>query len=242
MEQPSPTLLDTLAPIAILGGAVFVHACFQLSLSVLTLLSSHTIGRRLSNTHLLRLNAWYIVGAIATISLLQLAATALLAWKDSFGASYGAIAALTIAPVVALCVVFFYYRRGSGRGKELWLPRPVTEYVTDRAKRTKSGSEAFALGATTAFAELPFALAPMLLVALWFAGISSNYWFGLSFLYALAVCLPLVFVTLYLSSGHRVSSVQRWRKDSRTFLQWTSAVALMAITALIAVMTIGAGQ
>ena len=46
------TLYATLPMLLILLGAVFVHACFQLSVSVLTLLSSHTIGRRLPNARL----------------------------------------------------------------------------------------------------------------------------------------------------------------------------------------------
>ena len=60
------TLYATLPMLLILLGAVFVHACFQLSVSVLTLLSSHTIGRRLPNARLLNLNFWYILGSIVT--------------------------------------------------------------------------------------------------------------------------------------------------------------------------------
>lgn len=231
------TLYATLPMLLILMGAVFVHACFQLSVSVLTLLSSHTIGRRLPNSRLLNLNFWYILGSIVTIALLQLGAIALVRAAITHNATITSVITLTLVPLVALLMTLFYYRRG--RGTQLWLPRPAAEYVTTRAKKTKSSIEAFMLGTATAFTELPFIIAPLAITALTLEGFASAKWFTLSLLYALAVCLPLIFVALYLSSGHKISSVQRWREDSKDFLKWTSAAALVLLTVYLAVLQFG---
>jgi hypothetical protein len=231
------TLYATLPMLLILMGAVFVHACFQLSVSVLTLLSSHTIGRRLPNRRLLNLNFWYILGSIITIALLQLGVIALVRAATTQNTTVTSVVTLTLVPLVALLMVLFYYRRG--RGTQLWLPRPAAEYITTRAKKTKSSIEAFMLGTATAFTELPFIIAPLAITALTLEGFASAKWFTLSLLYALAVCLPLIFVALYLSSGHKISSVQRWREDSKDFLKWTSAAALVLLTVYLAVLQFG---
>lgn len=231
-------LLDASPFLLILLGAVFVHACFQLSVSVLTLLSSHTIGRRLPNSRLLNLNFWYILGVAVTIAALQLGAIATHRWAMAQDSTLQTVVTFGVIPLIALFMVLFYYRRG--RGTQLWLPRPAAEYITSRAKKTKSSIEAFSLGMTTAIAELPFALAPLAIVALAFQGFAAEYWLQLSVGYAFAVCVPLMFVAIYISSGHKVSSVQRWREGAKNYLKWTSAVALVFLTVYIAVLQIGA--
>lgn len=233
--------LTSLTPfMLILVGAVFVHACFQLSVSVLTLLSSHTIGRRLSNTRLLNLNFWYILGVFAATALLTLGAISALHWGMTYAENVTVLATLSAIPLVALMIVLFYYRQG--RGTQLWLPRPAAEYVTTRAKRTKSSVEAFGLGVTTTFTELPFAIAPIAIVAFAFQEFASNLWLYFAVSYAAAICLPLIFVAFYLSSGHKVSSVQRWREDAKHFLKYSSAGALLLLTVYIAVLQSGVAR
>jgi hypothetical protein len=229
--EPSPLLI-------ILLGAVFVHACFQLAVSVLTLLSSHTIGRRLPNQRLLTLNFWYISGVVTMITLLTLGAMSLQRWALVHVGESVTLVTYSLLPLVALLMVLFYYRRG--RGTRLWLPRPAASYITDRAKRTKSSIEAFALGTTTAVAELPFAVAPLAIVALAFQGFASDQWLRLALSYALAVSIPLMFVAIYLSSGHKVSRVQAWREDAKSFLNWTSAASLLLLALYLVVLHTGA--
>lgn len=235
--QNSLFLSDVSPFLLVLLGAVFVHACFQLSVSVLTLLNSHTIGRRLPNARLLNLNFWYIFGVIVMIALLQLGAIALHRLAMAHDSTLTTTATLGILPLVALLTVLFYYRRG--RGTQLWLPRPAADYITGRAKQTKSSVEAFVLGTATALTELPFAIAPLAIVAFVFQAFAADLWPQLAVGYAVAVCTPLVFVALYISSGHKVSSVQRWRENAKDFLKWTSAAMLLLLTVYIAVLQIG---
>lgn len=230
-------LIDQTPLLIVLIGAVFVHVCFQLSVSVLTLLSSHTIGRRLPNTRLLSLSFWYILGVGSMVGLLALSAISAERLLLAHDRTFAVIVSFTVAPLIALLTILFYYRRG--RGTRLWLPRPAAEYITERAKKTRSSVEAFALGATTALTELPFAIAPLAMVGFVTQGIASERWLALSVLYALAVCAPLAFVAFYISSGHAVSSVQRWREQSKDYLKWTSAIALILLTVYVAVLQIG---
>ena len=239
MLQHYPFSNNELSTIGLLVlGAVFVHACFQLSVSVLTLLSSHTIGRRLPNTRLMSLTFWYIVGVVASLALLQIAAIALMRTLMSHDHVLASWVTLTILPVVALLVALFYYRRG--QGTKLWLPKSAAEYITGRAKKTRSSVEAFALGTTTTLTELPFAIAPIIVSAYAFQAFPSDWWWRLALGYGLVVGLPLVFVALYLSSGHKLSTVQKWREDAKNFLKWTSAGALLLLTIYIALLQTGA--
>ncbi|HAC56485.1 TPA: hypothetical protein DCF80_03205 [Candidatus Saccharibacteria bacterium] len=238
-NMPNFDSLLNVSPFAlILLGAVFVHACFQLSVSVLTLLSSHSIGRRLSNNRLFSLNVWYILGVATTIAMLQLGAMATYRSATSTDSTLATVVTFSVIPLIALLMVFVYYRRG--RGTQLWLPRPAAEYITTRAKKTKSSVESFALGATTAVVELPFALAPLAIVAFAFQGFNAEHWLQLAIGYALAVTLPLIFVALFLSSGHKVSSVQRWREDAKGYLKWTSAITLFVVMIYVTVLQLGA--
>lgn len=174
------------------------------------------------------------------IALLQTGAIAAQHWLYTNFGDVSLPITLGFVPLTALAMVLFYYRRG--RGTRLWLPRGAAAYITGRAKRTKSGVEAFSLGMMTAVAELPFALAPLAIVALALQAFSPDSWFQLSIGYAAAVVTPLVFVALYLSSGHTISSVQRWREEAKVFLSWTSAGALLLLTLYLAVWQYGAAS
>ena len=228
---------DLVPVMLIMLGAVFVHACLQLSVSVLTLLNSHTIARRLPNHRLLNLNFWYVLGVVLSIAALQLSIIAAHRMLISRIGDATVTISLLILPVVALLVVATYYRRGNGT--RLWLPRPAADYVASRAKKTRSSVEAFALGMTTVVAELPFAIAPMAIVALGMQDFASEKWLGFSMVYAALVSLPLLFVAAYISSGHKLSIVQRWRESAKSFLQWSSAIALILLTVYITILNGG---
>lgn len=235
--QPFTPYADATPFVLILLGAVFVHVCFQLSVSVLTLLSSHTIGRRMGHTRLMNLSMGYVAGVAVAVTLLQLAAMAGLRLLMNRNPELASVLTFTTVPLIALLVVIFYYRRG--KGTQLWLPRSAAAYVTGRAKRTKSVTEAFGLGLTTAVTELPFALAPLLIVGFTFQGFMATHWLALAVLYGLAVSFPLVFVALYLSSGHTISAVQRWREGAKGYLKWTSAATLLLLCLYVAVLQSG---
>ena len=208
--------------------AVFAHACFQLAVSVLTLLSGHSLGTQRSHLRIVHLSFSYIfgtfaatVGLVCTVAYFLSALTAAQTYKG-----WAVVAGLNAG--IGVAVLFFYYRKG--RGTVLWLPRTAAEALTDRAKKTKNGFEAFGLGLATIIAELPFLIAPVSVVALLAADpMTSLHAFGWMILYAALVSLPLLYVAVLISGGHRISTIQRWREANKTFLQVSSGGALIVL-------------
>ena len=145
--------------------------------------------------------------------------------------------AVGLAPLIGLATILWYYRRG--KGTRLWLPRRVAEYLLKRSKKTKSAIEASMLGAATVVGELPFLFGPLLFIAFLISNEPEVSWIIWSSLYSLLAYLPLLLVTMYLTSGHSIARVQRWREENKSFLQWTSGVTLVLITIYLTVLQMG---
>lgn len=223
---------ESLPLLLIIVGAVFVHACFQLSVSVLTRLSSHTIGANKSQQQLLKLSLGYVLGVVLATASVTLGILTKFTWLASIDSSLPMLVVVGLLPIIGFLVITFYYQRD--KGTQLWLPRPFIDYLMARAKKTRSGIEAGMLGAATVVGELPFIIAPIGIISLLLTFYAPDTsWLMFSLAYALTVSLPLVFLALYISSGHKISSVQRWRERNKSFLQWTSGVALVVLDGFI---------
>lgn len=218
------TLLSSLLAATV---AVFAHACFQLAVSVLTLLSSHSIGMGRSHLRVLRLGLSYVVGAFVGTALITFAAASLMN-ATLMNTTADAVRTIVIALniLIGLAVMLFYYRRG--KGTMLWVPRGAAEFLTRRAKKTTYAFEAFGLGLLTVIAELPFLAAPVATIA-YLLGYASPDRIDLVVAYSAVAVLPLVCVTGLISSGHRISTIQRWREANKTFLQVSSGGALIVL-------------
>jgi len=218
--------LDSLVIIAVAG---LIHASFQLSVSMLTLLSSHTIGRRRSQARLLALmNSFTLGAAVMTVLLLSFAAlvvslsldtrqNTLLAWTVTCGLLGG----------VGLAVWLFYYRREVGT--TLWIPRGMARFLNRRAKSTKDPTEAFGLGLISVLAELLFVLAPILVAALVLVELPTTWQLVGIALYTVVSLLSLFVVNAWIGSGHSISRVQRWRESNKRFLQFAAGSGLLIL-------------
>ncbi len=220
-------------------GAVFVHMCYQVSVSVLTLLSSHTIGRGHTFGRLFWLGLFYTFGVIIASTTILLIITALLSWLWEPTRHTLSLIVMALLPVVGLMTMLYYYREG--KGTKLWLPRPFVSYLTERAKKTRSGVEALMLGIATVIGEIPFVIAPLAIIALLIQPLSTHAWLAGSMLYGIVVSLPLVFILFYLTSGHSLARIQKWREDNKTFLQLTSGAALILLTGYMLTLQLGWG-
>src|SRR5680860_959017 len=151
--------------LAIIALAASVHACFQLSVSVLTLLTSHALGNKQTQAKLLRLTTGFLFGAgvmtvllLSSVSLLLLsifgAETPQIIWASGCGLLVG----------VAISIWLFYFRHE--KGTTLWIPRSFATYLTERIHSTKLTAEAFGLGLSSVFGEILFIIAPLFISAL----------------------------------------------------------------------------
>lgn len=220
-------ITTSLVIIAIIG---LIHASFQLSISMLTLLSSHTIGKRRSRTRLLLLTHAFVIG-VAVATTLLLSTMALFAGHLLAGAAVDntLLWTLCVGMMFGLgaSVWLFYYRRE--KGTTLWIPRSMAKHLASRAKATKHSAEAFGLGLTSVIAELLFVAIPLLAVALVLIGLEPRWQLAGIGLYVATSLLPLMIVNLLISQGLSISRIQRWREQNKGFLQFSAGAGLLAL-------------
>ena len=221
--------MDIPSSLAIVALAAAIHASFQITVSVLTLLSGHAIGAKRSQNNVLRLN-WSFIGGTATMTLLILSFISLLlihlfgpidvplqVWAVACGLVFG----------IGVAVWLFYFRKE--KGTKLWIPRVLAEHLNDRSKATKHSAEAYSLGLTSVIAELVFIVPSMLISALVLLQLPSAWQlFGIA-LYVVISLSSLVVVSTLIGGGHSISKIQKWREENKGFLQFAAGSALVAL-------------
>jgi hypothetical protein len=220
--------MDIASSLAIVTLAALIHASFQLSVSVLTLLSGHAIGARHSQARVMRLTFGFVSG-VGVMTLLTLSFISLL-FLHAFGHNapdfiWAIACGLLIG--VGLAVWFFYYRRE--KGTSLWIPRSFARQLSDRSKATTSGAEAFSLGLVSVISELLFIAAPMIIAALVLINLPGHWQLVGIAIYAVISLLTLFSVWVLIGSGHKLSSIQKWREDNKHFLQFSAGGALLIL-------------
>lgn len=214
--------------LAIVALAALIHASFQLSVSVLTLLSGHAIGAKKSQAKVLRLTTSFVFGAgVMTLLLLSFTSLVLLhlfgssaplaVWAIGCGLLFG----------VGVAVWLFYYRRE--KGTTIWIPRPIAGYLHERIKVTQRSAEAFSLGMTSVLGELIFIIAPIIVSALVLIQLPSLWQLAGIALYAVISLLSLVIVWVLIGSGHKLSRIQEWRESNKYFLQYAAGGGLLIL-------------
>ncbi len=222
--------MNTFDSFAILFLAGAIHASFQVSVSMLTLLSGHSFGRQVAHTRVMQLAMSFLGGAI-TMTLLGLSFGALV--FDNLYTLYGNaetwwIALSVLSVVIGIAVWVTYYRRGKA-GTELWIPRGVAIFLRARTKATRSAPEAFGLGLMSIVAETLFIVAPLAIAACVVAQLAAPVQLaGLAFYVAVAN-MPLLLIVMLIGGGHSVAKIQKWREHNKRFLQFAAGSALIIL-------------
>jgi len=217
--------MDIISSLAIVAFAALIHASFQLSVSMLTLLSGHAIGAKTGHMKLLRLTNGFLLG-VALMTMLLLC----LVLQHSFGNQVPYLVwAIACGLVLGLGIAVwsFYYRKE--KGTSLWLPRGLARYLGERAKATKQSGEAFGLGLSSVIAELIFIFAPMAISSLVLIQLEPTMQLAGIALYTFVSLLSLLIVSGLIGSGHRLSRIQKWREDNKRFLQFASGSGLLIL-------------
>jgi len=221
--------MDIPSSLAIVALAALIHASFQLSVSVLTLLSGHAIGTKRTQAKVMRLS-WGFISGVAVMTLLVLSFISLLLLHGFSNSGVPLVVwsvACGLVLGIGIAVWLFYFRKE--KGTKLWIPRPLAEHLTDRSKATKHTAEAFSLGLTSVIAELLFIIPSMLISALVLLQLPSAWQlFGIA-LYVLVSLTGLFVVSSLIGSGHSISKIQKWREENKTFLQFAAGSALVAL-------------
>ncbi len=224
--------MDTPTALAIIGLAALMHAGFQLSVSMVTLLSSHSIGSKHSGNRTLQLVLGFFAGTVTMTTLLvsflaYLVSTLYSAYVPLW--VWAAVCGLLIGLGIAVWV--FYYRRRSGT--TLWVPRSLARFLTERIKATKSPVESFSLGLTGVIAEVLFMLAPAAAAALSLTYLPHRWQLPGLLLYIVLASLGMMIVVVLIGSGHKISAIQRWRESNKRFLQFIAGGGFLVLGAFI---------
>jgi hypothetical protein len=220
--------MNTLTAFSIIALAGLIHASFQLSVSMLTLLSSHTIGRKRSQARLVVLTNSFVFGAAVMTTLLLCLFAQLfqaVSGKLTLDLLWTAVCGGTVG--LAVAVLLFYYRKQAGT--TLWLPRQMARYLATRAKATKHSAEAFTLGLASVLGELVFICMPLVIAALVLIQLDPvTQLAGIGFYVAVSLS-SLVIMHALIGSGHRISSLQRWREQNKRFFQLSAGSGLLVL-------------
>lgn len=222
--------MDILTSLAIVALAALIHASFQLSVSVLTLLSGHALGAKKARRRVLRMTASYIGGA-AVMTLLSLSFVSLI-----FLHTFGTETPLTVWAVgcglalgIGIAIWLFYYRKGRP-GTELWIPRSFAHHLSRRSKSTRNSVESFSLGLTGVIAELIFIVPSIVLSALVLITLPSQWQLVGIGMYTLISLLGLLIVWSLVRAGRSLARIQKWRENNKHFLQFASGSALIVLS------------
>lgn len=217
-----------ISSLAIIAFAALIHASFQLSVSMLTLLSGHAIGSKTAHSKLLRLTNGFLLG-VGVMTMLIISFIAFV-FQHLFGDTIPLVAwAISCGLLLGLGVAVwaFYYRRE--KGTSLWLPRGIARYLSDRTKATKRSAEAFGLGLSSVIGELIFIFAPMVISALVLVRLEPIWQLAGIGLYTIISLLSLLIVNALVGSGHKLSRIQKWREANKRFLQFSAGSGLLIL-------------
>ncbi|MDB5167796.1 MAG: hypothetical protein JWO55_54 [Candidatus Saccharibacteria bacterium] len=145
------------------------------------------------------------------------AAVPAIAWASASGLLIG----------LGVAVWAFYYRRNPGTS--LWIPRGMARYLSDRTKSTKHSAEALGLGMSSVIGELIFIFAPMAIGALALLQLEPGLQLIGAAMYTFVSLLPLLMVNGLIGSGHKLSSIQKWRENNKRFLQFAAGSGLLIL-------------
>ncbi len=219
---------DTNSSLAIIVLAALIHASFQASVSTLTLMSGHALGKKTAHGRLLQLMGGF-TGGVAVMSTLLLSTLAYVLSQLFASGTPFVFWAMTSGAVVGvgISVWLFYYREQ--HGTSLWLPRHLAHHLATRSKATKEAGEAFSLGLTSVISELLFVFAPLLVAALVLIRLTPTLQLLGVLIYVGFSLLPLLATGALIGGGHTLAHIQRWRESNKKFLQFAAGSALLVL-------------
>lgn len=221
--------MDYATPLGIIALAGLVHASFQLGVSMMTLLSGHSLSAKRSGKRALALVTYFFLGAVV-MTMLVVSFIAYVITRSYAGELPIWIWTVSSSLLLGLGIVVwaFYYRPGRD-GTALWLPRSAAHFLSERTKSTRNGAEAFSLGLTSVVAELVFVVPPALAAALAITTLPVVWQLPGVLLYVLVASLGLGIVVVLTGSGRRISTIQRWREAHKRFLQFAAGGGLLVL-------------
>ena len=211
--------------------AALVHATLQLGLGALLLLYHASLGKHIKKKTK-QLVSNYILGTALLIILTVTAAAFIINAITSSSLSPEVLAILVgILFMLAIIIWFFYYR--TRRSTELWLPKSVSRYISNRAKLTESNTEAFSLGMLSSLAEMPFSIILMIIAGNSIIGLPAELQILSIAFYSFITILPLFILRFSIRRGNTVVDIKKWRVKNKEFLKIMTGIGFMTLALFI---------
>ena len=223
----TPANLTAIATVIL---AALLHATVQLGLAALTLLYHESATRHVTKKTKSLISS-FIAGTGIMIILL-VGATCFIADRligiPICTEVLCAIAGVLIA--TSIIMFFLYYRKS---GTELWIPKPIANFVHHRAKVTDNNTEAFSLGILCSISELPIIITPLVVATSSILSAPAYLQLLLVALYAIIAVLPPIIFRLSVHTGRTAIDIQKWRLKNKNFLRAISGFAFLILALFI---------
>lgn len=216
--------------VIILAG--LVHASFQLGISMVTLLASHSAGKKLPGKRILGMVWAFSGGSVVLTGLLASSITYAVSiiFRGGISTHTWEFTAGALA-LIGVAVWIFYFQRNDGTS--LWLPRSMAHAIFRRIRVTGSAAESFSLGMLSVVAEIIFLIVPIIAIALAITSLPYYWQLPAIILYVATASLSLITVAVLIGSGHRLSRIQEWRQANKRFIQFWAGAGLLVLSAFI---------
>lgn len=220
--------MSTFEIFALIIASAAIQASFQLSVSMVTVMSGHALGKKTALTRLSGLVSAFTLGVMTMVALSVSFSVVVLTnlFDGTPTVAWSIVSGLFVGTGIAVWLFYYRYR---ANGTVLWIPRPIANYLAKRARVTRSEPEAYSLGLMSVVGEIVFGGAPALLVALLLTQLQPTTQLVGLLTYTLVATLPLFLIVMSIAGGTSVARIQRWRERNKRFLQFAAGSALIII-------------
>ena len=220
-------MLD-LPTVTIVLGSAAIDSINPCAIGVLILMISVVMSGKKSVKRLLLLGSAYIFAIFATYLIAGLGLVYFFSEIPIVIAEYLSIAvgALVIFAGVLEMKDYFWY----GKGFSLHIPAQAAKKIKELSNsNTTTVGGIMLLGAFVAAVELPCTGAPYLAI-ITILRIDFDVWaLLLMVLYNFIFVLPLIVILVMVAGGAKVSSVKKWKEDSKGGMRLAIGVSLIAL-------------
>lgn len=124
---------------------------------------------------------------------------------------------LIVLLIIGISFPFLYFRRGAGT--RLFISRKIAASLTERAKKTKTRSDAFMLGFSAGLPELVLTIPLYLLSTIIIADLSeyAAARAGIIILFIMVAVLPLFIIRALFAHHYNLANIQMFREKNKTF-------------------------
>ncbi len=219
-------MLD-LPQLSIVLGAAAIDSINPCAIGVLILMVSVVLGQGGSPARLLKVGGAYIFAIFATYLIAGLGLIYFFSSIPIVLAEYLSIAVGLLVIFAGILEVkdFFWY----GKGFSLQIPKKYADKIHDWSTSSRSVWSVMLLGAFVAAVELPCTGAPYLAI-LTILRIDFTIWaFLLMVLYNVVFVLPLIIILIMVASGTKISTVSKWKEDSKGNMRLAMGLMFVAL-------------